>query len=601
MNSDFGLIQHELKNPNKSAQKVIEDIQKSPLLLESLICLVSAKDPTFQKNSKNLTVLASLTNLDSLPENLKIDPADITKLFSQIAPVEKTTALSENEFVVTMESPIAAHLCKLAFDGLHIQELGVRFDVEETPDASLFNYGSDRIVKTPEINTILQNNENLNSNIHAEESSKPKANGLKEKHRLKNNGKEFTEMTKVNDNSKEAQFIKNFPSLTVGKPTASIHSSNSNVNKLLNNEPLAGDNPNNFDLMSKFATGNQINIPLDKTRRFSTNSDYDNHSYYQTPNYGFGDDQHLRLGNPMYNNQDPRFFKLITHNQKEEGVTWTHDAKTKGQSRHQNANVDDFEVDYPKLNGEVPNNRDETVIPIRKNSLKSKVSKLSLQKTQSTHIPNPSTFKPMTWPKEEENSIESDKDLKVDSNENSVNEASQHWPLPNGIRLTSTKSMLPQVPNSHYMFNNPSNKFTCRYDVVIENEKNFQIAKKIIGSKGCNMKNIIENSLGEAGLRNHPNSKEAIKLRLRGKGSGFLEGPERKESDETLHLCVSAKNHGVFNITCRHVETLLSKIYEEYVQYQKKNGNEQVCVDNAEVLEGFKFRKHEPVHGQFYF
>lgn len=601
MNRDFGLIQHELKNPNKSAQKVIEDIQKSPLLLESLISLVSAKDPTFQKNSKNLTVLASLTNSDSLPENLKIDPSDITKLFSQIAPVEKTTALSENEFVVTMESPIAAHLCKLAFDGLHIQELGVRFDVEETPDASLFNYGSDRIVKTPEVNTIVQNNENRNSNIHSEDPSKLNVNRLKEKHKLKNNGKEFNEMLRAPDNSKETQLIKNFPSLTVSKPTSSIHSNNSNVNKLLNIEPMTGDKSSAFDLMSKFATGNQINIPLDKTRRFSTNSDYDNNNFYQNPNYTYGDDQNLRLGTPMFANQDPRFFKLLTHNQKGDGVTRTHDAKNKGQSKYQNNDIDDFDVEYPKLNQEAQNNKDEIVIPIRKNSLKSKVSKLSLHKTQSTHIPNPSTFKPMTWAREEENSIESDKDLKGDSNDDSVDEASQHWPLPNGIRLTSTKSMLPQVPNSHYIFNNPSNKFTCRYDVVIENEKNFQIAKKIIGSKGCNMKNIIENSLAETGLRNHPNSKEAIKLRLRGKGSGFLEGPDRKESDEMLHLCVSAKNLNVFNITCRHVETLLSKIYEEYVQYQKKNGNEQVCAENADVLEGFKFRKHEPVHGQYYF
>jgi hypothetical protein len=601
MNREFGLIRHELKNPNKSAQQVIEDIQKSPLLLESLTALVSAKDPTFQKSSKNLTVLASLTNSESLPENLKIDPADIAKLFGQIAPVEKTTALSENEFVVTMESPIAAHLCKLAFDGLHLQELGVRFDVEETPDVSLFNYNSDRIINTPESNTIPQNNENHNSNIHTEDCVKPKANGLKEKHRLKNNGKEFNEMIKPNENGKEAHLLKGFPSLTVGKPALSIQSSNSHVHKLLKNEPLAGEKNGALDLLTKFSTGNQINIPADKTRRFSTNSDYDTNSFYQNPNFGYSDDQNLRLGNPLLTNPNPQFFKLLTANQKTEGVTRTHDAKNKNQSKFQSQGIDDFDLEYPKLNGESQSRKDEIVIPVRKNSLKSKVNSLSLYKTQSTQNPHPSSFKPVAWTKEEENSIESDKDLKAGSNDDSADEAPQQWPLPNGIRLTSTKSMLPQVSNSHYIYNNPSNKFTCRYDVVIENEKNFQIAKKIIGSKGCNMKNIIENSLSEAGLRNHPNSKEAIKLRLRGKGSGFLEGPDRKESDEMLHLCVSAKNLNVFNITCRHVETLLSKIYEEYVLYQKKNGNEQVCADNSDVLEGFKFRKHEPVHGQYYF
>jgi len=32
-----------------------------------------------------------------------------------------------------------------------------------------------------------------------------------------------------------------------------------------------------------------------------------------------------------------------------------------------------------------------------------------------------------------------------------------------------------------------------------------------------------------------------LKLRLRGQGSGFKEGPDRKESNEPLHLCVSSK------------------------------------------------------------
>lgn len=37
-----------------------------------------------------------------------------------------------------------------------------------------------------------------------------------------------------------------------------------------------------------------------------------------------------------------------------------------------------------------------------------------------------------------------------------------------------------------------------------------------------------------------------LKLRLRGSGSGFKEGPEQQESNEPLHLCVSAKNLAIF-------------------------------------------------------
>lgn len=38
-------------------------------------------------------------------------------------------------------------------------------------------------------------------------------------------------------------------------------------------------------------------------------------------------------------------------------------------------------------------------------------------------------------------------------------------------------------------------KLTCRYDIQIENEREFQVARRIIGPKGCNMKKIIEESV----------------------------------------------------------------------------------------------------------
>ena len=62
-------------------------------------------------------------------------------------------------------------------------------------------------------------------------------------------------------------------------------------------------------------------------------------------------------------------------------------------------------------------------------------------------------------------------------------------------------------------------KYTCRFDIQIENDKEFQVAKRIIGSKGINMKKIIEACNGGE------DGKELVKLRLRGHGSGFKEGP----------------------------------------------------------------------------
>ena len=103
-------------------------------------------------------------------------------------------------------------------------------------------------------------------------------------------------------------------------------------------------------------------------------------------------------------------------------------------------------------------------------------------------------------------------------------------------------------------------KFTCKYEILIENEPEFQVASKLIGSNGYNMKKI----------RNECNSE--VKLRLRGKGSGHKEGPQNKESDEPLHLCVSSKTKEQLNKACFLVNKLFDKINEEYKLFCKKIG-----------------------------
>ena len=70
-------------------------------------------------------------------------------------------------------------------------------------------------------------------------------------------------------------------------------------------------------------------------------------------------------------------------------------------------------------------------------------------------------------------------------------------------------------------------KFTCRYEIQIENDKEFQVARKIIGSKGYNMKRIIDLCLKEATAEMRA-SVDAVKLRLRGRGSGYKEGPDKQ-------------------------------------------------------------------------
>ena len=107
-------------------------------------------------------------------------------------------------------------------------------------------------------------------------------------------------------------------------------------------------------------------------------------------------------------------------------------------------------------------------------------------------------------------------------------------------------------------------KYTCKYEILIPNDKDFQVARRLIGSKGCNMKKILNEC-------RQNNINDNIKLRLRGRGSGFKEGPQNKESDEPLHLCISAKNQEEMKKACGLVDDLLSKIYDEYKKYCIKN------------------------------
>ena len=90
------------------------------------------------------------------------------------------------------------------------------------------------------------------------------------------------------------------------------------------------------------------------------------------------------------------------------------------------------------------------------------------------------------------------------------------------------------------------------------------------------MKNIVEICKNNSIL----SLSEPVKLRLRGKGSGYKEGPEQKglkilnflESEETLHLCVSSKYQDLYYIACKLVEDLIIQLYEDYKKYIDKKG-----------------------------
>lgn len=148
---------------------------------------------------------------------------------------------------------------------------------------------------------------------------------------------------------------------------------------------------------------------------------------------------------------------------------------------------------------------------------------------------------------------------------------------------SSFKNSKNQVDND---FNNNLGKFTCKYEIMMENDKDFQIARKLIGAKGCNMKRIVE-SCGYGDYNDYND----VKLRLRGQGSGFKEGPFNKESDEPLHLCVSSKYLDKYTYACELVEELLESVYEDYKKYCYRNGINTLGKIYRKVEEGITSKK----------
>jgi len=116
-------------------------------------------------------------------------------------------------------------------------------------------------------------------------------------------------------------------------------------------------------------------------------------------------------------------------------------------------------------------------------------------------------------------------------------------------------------------------KYTCRFLIGIENDKEFQVARRIIGAKGANMKRIVK--MTEA------------KLRLRGVGSGYFEGAGQKESSEPLQLCVSCTGPQEYRMAVGQVEELLRRVYDEYKQY---------CIEHGKPVQHLEVNLSESQH-----
>ena len=135
-----------------------------------------------------------------------------------------------------------------------------------------------------------------------------------------------------------------------------------------------------------------------------------------------------------------------------------------------------------------------------------------------------------------------------------------------------------------------SAKYTCRYDIQIPNDREFQVARRLIGAKGCNMKRILSEC-----EKNMPPGLEVVKLRLRGQGSGFKEGPKQEESKEPLHLCISSRFHQKYMVACQQIEQLLLNVYEEFKKFCERHRKDIRPTNGSGILQ---IKKSETITGR---
>jgi hypothetical protein len=101
-------------------------------------------------------------------------------------------------------------------------------------------------------------------------------------------------------------------------------------------------------------------------------------------------------------------------------------------------------------------------------------------------------------------------------------------------------------------------KFQCQFIIQIEEDTKFRVVRNLIGVAGANMKAI--------------NQETNAKLRLRGRGSGFKEGPENKESTDDLMLCISCDDPERFAVAKQRVTEILEDVYAKYKVFCEKTG-----------------------------
>jgi len=119
-------------------------------------------------------------------------------------------------------------------------------------------------------------------------------------------------------------------------------------------------------------------------------------------------------------------------------------------------------------------------------------------------------------------------------------------------------------------------KFLCVLSIGLEDDDpEFALVKRLFGRAGANMIDIVEGCPG-------------AKLRLRGLGSGYLEGTWKQEANIPLQLHVSCTHLGSFTQAVSKTSALIQSLHTHHRRYLRAKGGptEQTGDDDAAATAG---------------
>lgn len=131
--------------------------------------------------------------------------------------------------------------------------------------------------------------------------------------------------------------------------------------------------------------------------------------------------------------------------------------------------------------------------------------------------------------------------------------------------VTSLKRSVPKTPKpsvkplgTNKWTSDGRSSFLCHFEVGLEDDSQFCLVKRLLGKGGMNMKTIA--------------SECNVKVRLRGRGSGFREGPDSSESQQPLQLCLSTSCYNGYVEAFGRIIALLQDLYKHYKRFARSIG-----------------------------